>query len=86
MSIDFDLNNRLDNQLTCSLDIRRFVDNQFADSSDEIAEKIDFDKHYSNSEIEKTVVETTETETIVVEVAIDDCYYTNRIVENEHFV
>ena len=72
--------------MTCSLDIRRFVDNQSVDSSDETVEKIDFDKHYLNSEIEKTVAETTEIETIVVEIAIDDCYYIDRIVENEHSV
>ena len=86
MNIDFDLNNRLDNQLICNFDIRRFVDNQFVDNFDEIVEKTDFDKHYSNSEIEKTVLKTTEIETIVVEIAIDDCYYIDRIVENEHFV
>ena len=70
--------------MICSLDIRRFVDNQSVDSFDEIAEKIDFDKHYSNNEIEKIVVEKIEIETIVVEIAIDDCYYIDRIVENEH--
>ena len=86
MNIDFDLNNRLDNQLTCNLDIRRFADNQSADSFDETVEKIDFDKHYSSSETEKTVAETTEIETIVVKIAIDDCYYIDRIVENEHSV
>ena len=86
MNIDFDLNNRLDNQLICNLDIRRLADSQLADNSDETVEKIDFDKHYSNNETEKTVVETTEIETIVAEIAIDDCYYIDRIVENEHFV
>ena len=86
MNIDFDLNSRLDSQLICSFDIRRFADSQFADSSDETAEKTDFDKHYSNSETEKIIVETTETETIVAEIAIDDCYYIDRIVEDEHSV
>ena len=81
LSIDFFdcLNSRLDNQLICKFDIL------LADSSDEI-EKTDFDKHYSNNEIEKIDVETTEIETIVVEIATDDCYYTDRIVENEHSV
>ena len=83
LNIDFldCLNNRLDSQLTCSFDIL------LADSFDEIIANIDFDKHYSNNEIEKIVVETIEIETIVVEIAIDDCYcYIDRIVENEHFV
>ena len=80
------MNNRLDNQLTCNLDIRRFADSQSVDNFDETAEKTDFDKHYSNSETEKTVAETTETETIVAKIATDDCYYTDRIVENEHSV
>ena len=86
MNIDFDLNNRFDNQLICSFDIRRFANNQFVDNFDETVEKTDFDKHYSNSEIEKIVVETIEIETIVAEIAIDDCYYIDRIVENEYFV
>ena len=81
MNIDFFdcLNSRLDNQLICKFDIL------LADSSDEI-EKTDFDKHYSNNEIEKIVVETTEIEMIVTEIAIDDCYYIDRIVMNKHFV
>jgi hypothetical protein len=73
--------------LICNFNIRRFVDNQSVDNFDEIVEKIDFDKHYSNNEIEKIVVETIEIETIVVEIAIDDCYcYIDRIVVIEHFV
>ena len=79
MNINFDLNNRFDNQLICKFD------NLFVDSFDEITiEKIDFDKHYSYNKIEKIDVEI---ETIVAEIAIDDCYcYIDRIVENEHFV
>ena len=87
MSIDLDLSSRLDSQLTCNLDIRRSADSQSADNSDETVEKTDFDKHYSNSETEKTVAETIEIETIVAEIAIDDCYcYTDRIAANEHSV
>ena len=82
MNIDFFdcLNNRLDNQLICNFDIL------LADNPDE-TEKIDFDKHYSNNEIEKIVVETTEIEMIVVEIAIDDCYcYIDRFAVNDRFV
>ena len=81
MNIDFldCLNNRLDNQLICKFDIL------LVDNSDEI-EKTNFDKHYSNNEIEKIVVETIEIEMIVVEIAINDCYYIDRIVVNEHSV
>ena len=63
-------------------------DNLFVDNFDEIAvEKIDFDKHYSYNEIEKTEKINVEIETIVVEIAIDNCYcYIDRIVENEYFV
>ena len=57
MRIDFldYLSSRLDNQL-----IDNSVDVLLVDSFDEIVEKIDFDKHYSNSEIEKIVAETIE--------------------------
>ena len=83
MNIDFDcLNNRLDSQLICKFD------SLFTDSFDEIAvEKTDSDKHCSYNEIEKIEKIDVEIETIVVEIAIDDCYcYIDRIVENEHFV
>ena len=76
LNIDFldCLNNRLDNQLTCKFDI--LLVNSFDET-----EKTDFDKHYSNNEIEKIDVETIEIETIVVEIAIDNCYYINRCDE-----
>ena len=81
MSIDFFdcLNSRLDSQLACKFDIL------FAGSSGETAaEKIDFDKHYSYNETEKIDAEI---ETIVAEIATDDCYcYIDRIVKNEHSV
>ena len=83
MSIDFDcLYNRLDSQLTCK------SDSLLVDSFDETAaEKTDSDKHYSYNEIEKTEKIDAEIETIVAEIATNDCYcYTDRIVENEHLV
>ena len=87
MNIDFDLNNRFDNQLICNFDIRRFADNQFADNFDEIAEKTDFDKHYFDNEIEKIEKIDVEIEMIVVEIAIDEYYcYIDRIAKNEYFV
>ena len=82
MNINFDLYNRFDNQLICKFD------NLFADNFDEIiVEKTNFDKHYSYNEIEKIEKFDVEIETIVVEIAIDDCYcYIDRIVKNEYFV
>ena len=73
--------------MTCNLDTRRFVDSQSADNSDEIAEKIDFDKHYFDNETEKTEKIDAEIEMIVAEIATDEYYcYIDRIAENEHFV